>query len=613
MPDLTDLDVATYIGVVLVLGAACQVLAWRLRVPSILLLLVVGFSLGRLVSADEVLGRDVLFGGVSVAVGVILFEGALSLRFAEARELGRPILRLCTVTVVIAWVLTTVAALIVGIQPGLALLIGALLVVTGPTVIAPILRSLRPAKRVGLLLRWESIVVDPIGAALAVLVFRTLVAGEGRFTVAALVSGLAWTTLIAIAIAIPVGLIVEVGLRRHIVPDHLQGVVALAAAVGVLVAADHFQSDSGLLAVTILGVWLANRPGLHLEHIREFKEHLQVLFVGGLFILLAGRVSPAQLAGVWREALVFVVLLIVVVRPISVFVGLWRTNVTSAERRLLAGMAPRGIVAASVISSFALEFQHAADQEHSQRLKDLAAAAADLVPLVFLVIVATVTVYGLGIGRLAQRLGLASKAPSGVLFVGGSDWVVDVARQLDKLGIPVLVASREWQDLAVARREGVPSVAANILSDYAVRDLDLAGIGQLLACTDDDEVNATAAREFSQVLGRDKVYQLARRSAAPAGSRWAPARHLSAKPMFAPAATFAEIADRVEAGAVVKRTKLSEKFDLAAFRREHGPDAVLMFHVQGDDVRLVTPKTAIPETSGSVIALVPVEAAAPSN
>ncbi|MFT3898935.1 MAG: cation:proton antiporter [Gordonia sp. (in: high G+C Gram-positive bacteria)] len=404
--NLSDLDVATYIAAVIVVGVLCQVLAWRLRLPSILLLLLVGFGMGRLVTADDVFGRDVLFGGVTIAVGIILFEGALSLRIADARELGRPILRLVTVTVVLAWILITAAALLVGVGPGLALLIGALLVVTGPTVIAPIMRSLRPTKRVGLLLQWESIIVDPIGAVLAVLVFRTVVAGEGRFSVPALITGLAWTALIAVAVALPVGLLLEVGLRRRWIPEHLQGVAALAAGVGVLVTADHFQPDSGLAAITVLGVWLANRPHLELDHIRTFKEHLQVLLVGGLFILLAGRVTPDQLVAVWREALVFVAVLIVVVRPVSVFAGLWRTTVTPAEKRLLAGMAPRGIVAAAVISSFALELEQAAQQQHSARLGELAAEANTLVPLVFIVIVVTVAVYGLGVGRLARRLGL---------------------------------------------------------------------------------------------------------------------------------------------------------------------------------------------------------------
>jgi len=166
------LEPAPYLALVAVLAVLSQLLAWQLRLPSILLLLVTGFGLGRLVDPDAVLGRDVLFGGVTLAVGVILFEGSLSLRLRDVRDLGRPVLRLCTVTVLVAWVLITAAAWLIGFRLELALLVGAVLVVTGPTVIAPILRMLRPTRRVASLLRWEGIVVDPIGAVLAVLVFR---------------------------------------------------------------------------------------------------------------------------------------------------------------------------------------------------------------------------------------------------------------------------------------------------------------------------------------------------------------------------------------------------------------------------------------------------------
>src|SRR5690606_32453345 len=172
------MEPVVYLGAVLVVGALAQWLAWAIRIPSILVLLIAGFLGGTIVSPDDVLGRDVLFAGVTMAVGVILFEGSLTLRLADVRDLGKPVVRLCTLTVVIAWVLITAAGWLVGLDLQLALLIGAILVVTGPTVINPILRQLRPTRRISSLLRWEGIVVDPIGAILALLVYQAVLVGN---------------------------------------------------------------------------------------------------------------------------------------------------------------------------------------------------------------------------------------------------------------------------------------------------------------------------------------------------------------------------------------------------------------------------------------------------
>ncbi|WP_372736519.1 cation:proton antiporter [Nocardioides sp.] len=624
MPDqLANLDVASYLGLVLVVGVLSQVLAWRLRVPSILLLLVVGFLLGQFVMADQVLGRDVLFGGVSIAVGVILFEGALSLDLRELRELGRPVLRLCSLSMVVAWALIALACRLVGLDTGISVLAGAILVVTGPTVIGPILRTLRPTKRVSLLLRWEGIVVDPIGAALAVLVAQALVSGHLDQPVTGLVGGVVWTAFIAVAIAIPVGFLVEVLMRRHLIPDHLQGVAFLAAAVGSKVASDQVQADSGLLTVTVLGIWLANRPGLHLRHVREFKEHLQVLFVGGLFIVLAGRITPSDLVNVLPQALALVALLVLVVRPLSITIGLWRTSVTKPEKRLLSGMAPRGIVAAAVTSSFALEFEHAASERaheadvatgsgaaaiaaEADRLAGLAAAANELVPVVFVVIVATVAIYGLGVGRLARRLGLASADSNGVLFSEGSPWVIQAAKRLEEVGVPTLLVSSEYSSLAPARGAGLSTVTANILSDYAVRDLDLAGIGHLIACSPNDEANATAAHEFAHVLGRQNVYQLAPAATANGvqSTRKGAAAHLTVRTAFQPPTTYDQLHDLVEGGAKVKRTTLTPAYTRDDFAARYGERAVVMFVIRDGEVELVGPDTKLPKESGQLIALV---------
>ncbi len=625
---LIGLDPASYLALVAVVAIIAQWIAWRIKAPSILLLLVIGFVMGQLVSPDEVLGRDVLFGGVTLAVGVILFEGALTLRFRDVRDLGRPVFRLCTVTVAITWALITLSAWLIGFEWEIALLVGAILVVTGPTVIGPILRTLRPTRRVASLLKWEGIVVDPIGAVLAVLVFQGVLLGRGGDALPQLVGTLLLTIGIAAALGIGLGVGLEQLVKRHAIPDFLLGVSFVGTAVGALVVSNAIQSESGLLTVTVLGIYLGNRKDLHLRHVEEFSEHLQVLFVGVLFVILAGRIAPAEIMAVLPRALLFVLLLVVVVRPASVLLGLLGTRVTREERQLLAFMAPRGIVAAAVTSIFGLEFTSAAERameaageatgdeaealsSRAINLFQLAEQATELVPLVFLVIVCTVALYGLGVGRLAERLGLATTSPQGVLFVGGQKWVLDLALALKNAGVTTTVVTSEYEKTAKARRIGVDAVLANILSEFAVKDLDLAGTKTLIAATSQDEVNFTAAREFSHVLGRANVFQLPRddNPSNTASLRTEAAPHLTVTTCFDPPRTNTELKQLVSDGFRIKHTKLTSKFTLDDFRERWGKDTVLMFVLNDGDVNVATGRTKVPQQDVSLIALVPPEPA----
>ena len=620
--DLQTMSPAGYLALIVVVGVLGQWLAWRLRVPSILVLLLVGFGLGQVARPDAILGRDVLFAGVTITVGIILFESSMSLRISQVRDLGRPVIRLCTVTVLIAWALITFSALAVGFAVEVALLVGAILVVTGPTVIAPILRTLRPTRRISSLLRWEGIVVDPIGAVLGLLVFQGVLAGGVGEALPTVLLSLLKTLVIGFGIAVALGYLLDFLMRRHAIPDFLHGVVFLAAAVGALMVSNGLQSESGLLTVTVLGVFLGNRPGLHLEHVQEFKEHLQVLFVGSLFVVLAGRISPAEVWDVAPQALAFLVLLVVVVRPVSVLLGLLGTKVTRAERTLMACMAPRGIVAASVTSIFALEFSRAAQtmaqQAHAggpgsahlaaqaHQLGALSQQVERMVPLVFLVIVCTVALYGFGVGRLAERLGLASTSPQGILFAGVNPWTVDAAGLLRELGVPTMIVAREYVDLSRAQMAGLQTVTANVLSEFVVKDLDLSGIGSLVACTSDDEHNATAAREFSHDLGRAHVFQLRRADSEEPSDheRTVAAGHLSGRFAFVPALTHRQLRERAET-LRVRRTDLTDGFTLSDFREQYDGQAVVMFVHKDGRTTVANEQTKLPERDATLIAMVP--------
>ncbi len=623
------MDPAAYLALVVCLAAAAQWLAWAVRVPSILFLLVVGFGLGRWVSPDDVLGRDLLFAGVTLAVGVILFEGSLSLRLKDLREVGRPVRRLCSSTVLLAWALITAAAWLVGFDWRLALLVGALLVVTGPTVINPILRQVRPVRRVANLLRWEGIVVDPIGAILAVLVYQAVLVGGPHGPLRAAATSLATTIAVAVVLTAVLGFGLQAVLARHLVPDFLHPVLTLAAVVGSLVGSNLIQAESGLLTVTLLGLFLGNRAGKHLHGVQEFKEHLQVIFVGALFVMLAGRVEPSQISSIAPQAAIFVALLVLVVRPVSVLIGLAGTNATRPERVLLSAMAPRGIVAAAVTSIFALELDHDATEAveradralaegspqadalaaSARRLAELSHDAENLVPLVFVTIVATVAIYGLGVGRLAERLGLAVSAPGGVLFAGAQGWVRDAAAALGRLNVPTLLVSQLVGNLSQARMAGLRTERTHVLSEYAVEEMDLAGIGSFIAVTSDDDLNGTAAREYAHTLGKAHVFQLLRTNAsvpdaapARAGGRVAVAERLSARAPFAPPLSYAALEERYERGMRVRSTRLTDKFTYADFT-ERQPDAVAMFLVRDGSAEVITQRTTIPATGVTLVAM----------
>lgn len=615
---------AEYLALVIGVAVASQWFAWKVKVPSILILLIVGFGLGQGVAPEEVLGRDLLFALVSLAVGIILFEGSLSLKFRDLREVGKPVRRLCSVTMLIAWPLITLAAWAVGVEWRLALLVGAILVVTGPTVINPILRQLRPTRRVSNMLRWEGIVVDPIGAILAVLVYQAVLVGGPDGAIATALEALGKSVGIAAVLTLVLGAGLEFLMRRHLIPDFLEGVVFLATAIGALEISNVLQPESGLLTVTVLGIYLGNRPGLHLEHVQEFKEHLQVLFVGALFVMLAGRVTPDALISIAPQAAIFVAALILIVRPVSVFLGLLGTGATREERVLLACMAPRGIVAAAVTSIFALELDHAA-QEASQaaleasgaaedsllleasRLTGLAQGAEELVPLVFVTIVATVAIYGLGIGRLAERLGLATTTPYGVMFAGAEQWVRESAAVLGDLKVPTLIVTQDAGNLRKARMENIRVERTHMLSEYAVEEMDLAGIGSFISATSDDDANGTAAKEFASTLSSSNVYQLRRsdadQQAKKGADRKATALRFSARVPFDPPQSFEDMNRHSRAGMRIRSTKLTDKFTLVDFR-EMQPDAIGLFIHQDGVTSVITEETKVPQTGISLVAMV---------
>ncbi len=589
-----------YLAAVLGLGVAAQWLAWRARLPAILVLLVLGFAMGQFAfgyaaetfgsSVDELLGRELLFSAVSLSVAVILFEGGLSLRISEVRETGRAVLGLVTVGVMVTWALSWAAARwILGFDNATAALAGAILVVSGPTVIVPLLRHVRPVRRVGSLVKWEGIVNDPIGAVLAVLVFEATLAVGPREAVADVLGAIVATVAVGCGIALAAAIVLVLLLRRFLVPDYLQSAVFLATVVVAFTASNSVQHESGLVAVTLLGVILANQKAVTIKHVVEFKENLRVLLISVLFVVLASRLQFDDLSALGWRGLALLGVLVLVVRPAAVFLSTVRTGLAWRERLFLSWIAPRGIVAAAVASVFALHVEN----------------AERLVPLVFLVIVGTVTIYGLTAAPLARWLKIADPNPQGILFAGASEFVRAMATAVQEAGYSVMLIDTNSRNIAAARMAGLPTCWANVLSGYVREELDFGGIGRFAAMTPNDVVNALAAEEFIELFGRANVSQFAPKT--PEAERREPvSSERLGRLLFDGQIGHAELSARVAAGAVVKTTSLTDDFDYDAFRELYGPSAIILAVIEpSGELTLSTADQPIAPKSGqTVMALV---------
>jgi hypothetical protein len=365
---------------------------------------------------------------------------------------------------------------------------------------------------------------------------------------------------------------------------------------GAFTASNLLQEESGLFTVTLMGVFLANQRLVPVKHIVEFKENLRVLLIASLFILLAARVSPDDFRALGWQGPAFVVFLIVVVRPAAVFVSTIGSTLSRSERLFLAWLAPRGIVAASVASVFALR---------------MGEAGQSLVPATFMVIVGTVLVYGLTAAPLARRLGLSNPDPQGVVFASAHPGARAIAAGVRAAGFPVLMIDNNRGHINAARMEGLPTAYASILSEQALDSAEEGGLGRLLAMTADDDVNVLATLHFRELFGRAEVYQLPPHGDDNPRVAGAPP-HLRGRHLFARGATYDALDHRFGEGQVVKATRLSQEFDFKAFRERYGEDALVLFIVtESGSLQVCTAdKAPSPKPGQTLICLVDTRLAA---
>lgn len=552
---------AVYFTTVLAAGVTAQWLAWRLRIPSILVLLVFGIGIGQAFGGYEkvsdLLPSHLLFPLVSLSVAVIMLEGGLTLHWKELSEAGTAVFRMVTAGALVTWIGATIAAItILQWSTAMATLLGAILVVTGPTVVVPLLRLVRPSRKIASVVKWEGIVIDPIGAILAVIVFEVVRASgseeAARVATMSIVKSVTFATLIAFVVGIG---FIEAA-RRFMIPDFLHNPAVLALAIVAFTASNLIQKESGLVCVTVLGMILANQKRIQLRHVVEFKENLQVLIIACLFILIGSRIDLGAIADLSWPTVGFLVVLIVVVRPVSVFLATVGTDLSRNEKVFLSFLAPRGIVAAAVSSVFALELSHVKGLDQAARSQ-----AEQLAPMTIVVILATVAFYGLFAAPLASWLGLSARNDNGIVIGGASKWVRSLAKLLIGQGVPVTLVDTNYSHVAAANMDGIPAECASVFGEH-VHEMDLSGVGRFLALTPSDEVNALAMKEWTHLVGRANVFQLApsERSGSPRDSV---GTHLQGRILFHDTLTFDELEWRMERGATLKATKITEEFTFA--------------------------------------------------
>ncbi len=605
-----------FLVLVPLLGVAAQWVAWRLQIPSILLLLGFGLCLGQWMTPDQILadltgggediGPKVLFPFVSLSVAIILFEGGLTLRWKELGSGAGIVFRLIGVASLVTWGLTVLLGYyLLGFSWQLSWLLGAVLMVTGPTVVGPLLRQIRPTRRVSNVLQWEGILIDPVGAVAAVLVFEIVTHSDtlSWLAIARIVlETLALGTVIGCAAAV----LLVFALRRYLIPDFLHGVTFLVVALASFWLSNEIREESGLVTVTILGICLANQSYVSVDHVLEFKEHLRVFLIGCLFIVLGSRLQLSALAEIGWWGVPFILLLIFAVRPLSILVATMGTKLPWREKVFLGLVAPRGIVAASVASVFGLKLVERSHAGFSPEVAAIFEKAGLLAPATFLVIIGTVTFCGLGAGPLARWLGLAESNPQGVLFVGASRWVREVALALRKFGIRVALIDTNFSNVTAARMAGLDATCGSVLSEHVQEEQDLSGIGSFLAVTPSDEVNTLATMEYMHLFSRAQVFQLAKRGKS--HGRWQSIpENRRGRLLFHADLNFQAIELMFEQGATVKTTPLTESFTIEQYRAKHGQQAVILF-AMGADGRLKVRTSATPlepQTGDTLIALVP--------
>ena len=550
------------IALIGVLGIGAQWLAWRTGRPAIALMLLAGIIAGPVLGLIDP-KRD--FGPlnepiIKLAVAVILFEGGLSLRFSELRNAGSAVVRLVLIGVPLGWALGSAAAYYgAGLSLEVSLLFGGILVVTGPTVIGPLLRSLNIEPRVKNMLKWEGIVNDPIGALLAIGIYAYITHSGPQSAGITVTADVVAASFLAALLGGGIGYGLTWAFPRGLVPEYLKSPILLVMVIAGFVLSDIVMHETGLITVTVMGVVMANREMQSSHVLRRFKEDLTVLLVSGLFILLSATLDWEVVSRFQLRFVLFLLLLLFVVRPLTIFTALLFSDIPWRERAFVAWIAPRGIVAVAITGLFAL------------RLSEYGVEDADaLIPLSFAVVIVTIVAHSFTAGNFARWLGIDRGQGGGLLLVGAHGWTIGFAEFLRAQGLTVLIVDSAKRALRRARQAGVPTYHGDIMAEVEENRVDMGLYQQLIAATDNDSYNALVCSEFAHQIGPNRVSRLISEASNAAAHRYGRILTIAGTPIE-------ELLDRLEEGWTFSSTRITEKFTYSQYverMKDYGGDTL---------------------------------------
>ncbi|HET9679107.1 MAG TPA: sodium:proton antiporter, partial [Gammaproteobacteria bacterium] len=591
---MEHINAGAQIALIIALGIGAQWLAWRLRFPAIVLLLLTGLVAGPVVfgviQPDAAFG-DLLHPVIGLAVAIILFDGGLNLQLHELKTAAKGVRRLVYLGIPLSWLFGTLAAYFIGGQPlPVSLVFGAIVVVTGPTVILPLLRHAMLNRRTASYLKWEGIVNDPLGALLAVITLQYFVFSAVEDVSLNQVLAFLGQALVAgggIGMALAFG--AAAAFKRGWVPEYLKVPITITLILCAYTGANLIQPEAGLLAVTIMGVTMGNLNLPSMQEMKRFKEYITVILVSMVFIVLTADIDPALLQALDWHAAALIATIIFIARPLMVWIATLGAGMNWRDKLLVGWIAPRGIVAAAVSGVFAVELAEAGYE-----------GAHMLVALVFGLILATVVLHGFTMGPLARWLGLASHKRNRILIVGASPWSTGLASQLMDSGANVLLVDSSWHRLRSARLSGVAVYYGEILSDNADQALELNDIGTLLAATSNDAYNALVCNAFAPELSHNHVFQLAMYDADDDDPRGV-ARPMRGRVAFDEQALYEELWRKFAAGWLFQKTRLTDNYSYEDYQHECAQGTLELFVLRNDDVLVFSPQEDIAPREGDVI------------
>lgn len=500
---------------IIILGIMAQWFAWKLKIPAILPLILVGLAVGPIATlftqdGGKLIepiwtGESGLFPGeslfyfVSLAIGVILFEGGLTLRKGEILNVGPVIVKLITVAVIVTFIGAGIAAhFIFGLSWQIAFLFAALIIVTGPTVITPILRNIPMKKDISAILKWEGILIDPIGALVAVLMFEFISAEQGsQFTETALLE-FGKIVLFGFSFGFTFAHALAFAIKKNVIPHYLLNVLTLATVLGVFVLSDLFAHESGLLAVVIMGMVMGNTNLPNLKELLYFKESLSVLLISILFILLAANINMEDLYLVYNtKALLLFATVVLIIRPMGVFISSIGSSLKVNEKLFISWVGPRGIVAAGIASLFGIELANQGVE-----------GAEYITPLVFMIVLGTVLLNATTARLFAQLVGVFLKNSQGILIIGASTISRLIASYLKKNNRHVVLVDNNGTNIRKARELGLDAIQDNVYSDDLINNIELNDVGYLMAMTGNNEVNMNAIEKFRKHFGENGSFRV---------------------------------------------------------------------------------------------------------